>query len=124
MFQGDSTMQPSDKRKLTLYLPVDLADRLKEAADRDGVAQGGLVEAALRVFLSTRPPRRLRAGVKDARRGPVQALAVALRLRRKSTPAMLKAIAAHLNREGFRTLQGRTWNVVAVSRLLKQGGLQ
>lgn len=112
-------MQPEGKAKLTVYVPADLVERLREAANRDGVSQGGLVEAALRVLLGSKPPRRLRAVVKDATRGPVRALGIALRMRRRSRPATLRDIAAHLNRDGCRTLQGRLWTVVSVSRLLK-----
>jgi len=111
VLQPDRTMQP-DKEKLTLYLPIEMVDRLRETAERDGVSQGGLVEAALRVFLN-------RAPAKQGTRGPVAALAVALRLRRRKKPTTLADIAAQLNRERFRTLQGRLWTVVSVSRLLK-----
>jgi len=101
------------KEKLTCYVARDVLKAARLAAADADVTLSGLVERALVDALA----KRSRIAAEVLNRGAAGALDVARKMRK--TGDALGAIAAALNREGYRTQRGKPWSVVAVSRLLK-----
>ena len=104
------------RKQVSFLLEPDLADQLREASATSGIPQGAIVSVALRVALARRPGKKMA----ELRRGPGGAVVVAMRLRKKGKT--LAETAAALNRQGFRTAQGKPWSLVQVHRLLRQSG--
>lgn len=106
----------SSKHKVTLYIAPDVARALRIASADKGIPQGVIAEAALRAALMGGDASELARDTLDA--GPAAALDVATELRDDGDT--LAAIAAELNRRGYRTNRGKRWSTVSVSRLLKR----
>lgn len=101
-----------EKVRLSVYLPVDLADALYTTAQAAGIEPSHVIEDALRRALGMEQGRPRPA----IDRGPTAAREAAEALRAKGKT--LAEIADTLNTKGYRTTRGRDWSAPAVCRLL------
>ena len=100
-----------EKTKVTVYLDMEVAQRLDRAARQSGIPRGELIERALHRFSQ-----------ELLEQGPVGAERKARYLRARGLT--IAAIAVVLNDKGYLTSFRKPWSYSAVQRMLARSGSQ
>lgn len=116
--QHDDAMDDSaePKIKVTLYLTPEFAAALSRACRVSGISRGKLVERMLSRSLEqvtrTQLPSSLRYGPARAGRAAEEFF--------RDGEASYTTVAEALNKHGYQTTQGKSWNRYSVFRLLNR----